>query len=83
MKEYESDPVKYKQYIKEEKLYIPIGPNHSNSWKSTREMAKSKLLSWKECSEGPLKSTKIFWNSMEVVKNCLNMMEKLRLSSKN
>ena len=33
MKEYESDPVKYKQYIKVEKLHIPIGPNHLNSWK--------------------------------------------------
>ena len=31
MKEYGSDPVKHKQYVKEEKLHILVGPNHSNS----------------------------------------------------
>ena len=58
-------------------LTIQTVRNPQLKWLRPRYWAERK------CSEGTLTSTKIFWNSMEVAKNCSSLMEKSRLSSKN
>ena len=67
-KEHKSDHVKHIWYIKEDKLHIPIRPNHSTVSNPKEEWLRASCQAERKWSESTLTSTYIFRNGMEVVK---------------